>query len=150
MKKIFLLVLCSVVVFSCSTQKGYKSVNERDVPERYVNDLKKQRPNVEKRTWEMVDSTSYNVNFIDNGNQMRINYQKSGTQTQWIVPSEYIPSQITDYITTNYANSKIEEVSIADFKNKKTYHAKILTKKKESKILEFDLNGNFISEVIKK
>lgn len=98
----------------------------------------------------MVDSTSYNVNFIDNGNQMRINYQKSGTQTQWIVPSEYIPSQITDYITTNYANSKIEEVSIADFKNKKTYHAKILTKKKESKILEFDLNGNFISEVIKK
>lgn len=150
MKKIFLLVLCSIVVFSCSTKKTYKSVNERDVPERYVNDLKRQRPNVEKRTWEMVDSTFYNVNFVDNGNQMRIKYEKASTQTDWIVPMEYVPSQITDYIKANYSDVKIEEVAIVDFKNKKTYNAKILTKKKETKVLEFDLNGEFKSEIIKK
>ncbi|HBN05719.1 MAG TPA: hypothetical protein DD434_08020, partial [Bacteroidales bacterium] len=100
MKKIFLLVLCSVVVFSCATMKGNKMVNERDVPERYVNDLKKQRPNIEKRTWEMVDSNSYNANFVDNGNQMRIKYTKASTETCWIIPFEYVPSQITEYINS--------------------------------------------------
>lgn len=147
MKKIFLLALCSVVVFSCSTKQGYKSVNEREVPERYVNDLKRTRPNIEKRTWEMIDSTSYNVYFVENGNQVRVKYLKTGTETDWIVPMEYVPSQITDYINETYPGAKINEVSIVDFKNKKTYHARILTKKKESKVLEFDLSGDYKSDV---
>lgn len=149
MKKIFLLILCSVVVLSCSTKKGYKSVNERDVPERYVKDLTKQRPNVEKRTWEMVDSNSYNVNFIDNGTQMRIRYQKASTETCWIVPMEYVPSQITEYIKANYPESKLDEVAIVDVKNKKSYYATVSTKKSK-KVLEFDLTGVFTSEVINK
>jgi hypothetical protein len=148
MKKIFLLVLCSVVVLSCSTTKGYKSVNERDVPERYVKDMMKQHPNVEKRTWEMVDSTSYNVNFTNNGTQMRIKYQKASTETSWIVPTEYIPSQITDYVKENYSGSKLEEVAIVDVKNKKAYYATI-SSSKGTKVLEFDLTGVFKSEVIK-
>ncbi len=150
MKKIFLLVLCSVVVFSCATMKGNKMVNERDVPERYVNDLKKQRPNIEKRTWEMVDSNSYNANFVDNGNQMRIKYTKASTETCWIIPFEYVPSQITEYINSTYPKSKISEVSIVDSRNVKTYNASIVTKKKERKVLEFDINGNFKSERITK
>lgn len=150
MKKFFLLVLCSAVLFSCATKKGNKLVNERDVPERYVNDLKKQRPNIEKRTWEMVDSNSYNANFVDNGNQMRVKYTKSSTETCWIVPAEYVPTQITEYINTNYPNSRISEVSIVDSRNVKTYNASIITKKKEIKVLEFDLNGAFKSERISK
>lgn len=150
MKKIFLLVLCSVVLFSCATMKGNKMVNERDVPERYVNDLKKQRPNIEKRTWEMVDSNSYNANFVDNGNQMRIKYTKASTETCWIIPFEYVPSQITEYINSTYPKSKISEVSIVDSRNVKTYNASIVTKKKERKVLEFDINGNFKSERITK
>ncbi|MBP1645162.1 MAG: hypothetical protein H6Q16_737 [Bacteroidetes bacterium] len=150
MKKIFLLVLCSVVLFSCATMKGNKMVNERDVPERYVNDLKKQRPNIEKRTWEMVDSNSYNANFVDNGNQMRIKYTKASTETCWIIPFEYVPSQITEYINSTYPKSKISEVSIVDSRNVKTYNASIVTKKKERKVLEFDINGSFKSERITK
>ncbi len=149
MKKIFLLVLCSVVVLSCSTTKGYKSVNERDVPERYVKDMTKQHPNVEKRTWDMVDSTSYNVNFTNNGTQMRIKYQKASTETCWIVPTEYIPSQITDYVKQNYPESKLGEVAIVDVKNKKAYYATI-SSNKGPKVLEFDLTGVFKSEVINK
>ena len=149
MKKIFLLILCSAAVLSCSTTKGFKSVNERDVPERYVKDLTKQRPNVEKRTWEMVDSNSYNVNFIDNGTQMRIQYQKASTETCWIVPMEYVPSQITEYIKANYPESKLDEVAIVDVKNKKAYYATVSTKKGK-KVLEFDLTGVFTSEIINK
>ena len=149
MKKIFLLVLCSAVLFSCATKKGNKLVNERDVPERYVNDLKKQRPNIEKRTWEMVDSNSYNANFVDNGNQMRVKYTKSSTETCWIIPMEYVPTQITEYIKANYPESKLNEVAIVDVKNKKAYNATISTKKGK-KVLEFDLTGGFTSEVITK
>ena len=138
--------MCSVVVFSCSTKQVNSSINEREVPERYVNDLKRTRPNVEKRTWEMVDSTAYNVKFLENGNQVRIKYQRTGTETDWIVPMEYVPSQIIDYINENYPSAKINEVAIVDFKNKKTYHANITTKK-ESKTLEFDLGGNYKSDV---
>lgn len=148
MKKFFILALISVVVLSCSTQKqANQSVNERDVPERYVKDFTRQRPNVEKRTWEMVDSTSYNVNFEDNGNQMKIKYFRASTETNWIVPLEYVPSSITDYIKANYPEAKIKEVAIVDSKNLKTYHAIIAPSKKETKVLEFDLNGNFKSEV---
>lgn len=147
MKKVFLLVLFSVVFVSCSTQKGYKVVNERDVPERYVKDLKRIRPNIEKKTWEMVDSNSYNAFFIENGNQIRVKYQRTGTQTEWIVPMEYVPSQIIEYVDTNYPKAKIDEVAIVDYKNKKTYHADIHINKKETKTLEFDLNGNYKSDV---
>jgi PBP1b-binding outer membrane lipoprotein LpoB len=148
MKKFILLALTSIVVLSCSTQKqANKSVNERDVPERYVKDFTRQRPNVEKRTWEMIDSTSYNVNFVDNGNQMKIKYLKAATETSWIVPLEYVPSSITDYIKNNYPTAKIKEVAIVDSKNLKTYHAIITPSKKETKVLEFDLQGNFKSEV---
>ncbi len=146
MKKFFLLVFSSVIIFSCVTKKDNMLVNEREVPERYVNDLKRQRPNVEKRAWEMVDSNSYNAVFVDNGTQMRIKYTKAGTETHWIVPMEYVPSQITDYINQNYSGSKIKEVSIVDSRNLKTYNASILTKKKEKKVLEFDINGIFKSE----
>lgn len=146
MKKFFLLVFSSVIIFSCVTKKDNMLVNEREVPERYVNDLKRQRPNVEKRAWEMVDSNSYNAVFVDNGTQMRIKYTKAGTETHWIVPMEYVPSQITDYINQNYSGSKIKKVSIVDSRNLKTYNASILTKKKEKKVLEFDINGIFKSE----
>ncbi|MDD2529702.1 MAG: hypothetical protein PHN41_00545 [Bacteroidales bacterium] len=146
MKKIFLLVLGSVVLFSCAAKKDTKLVNERDVPERYVNDLKRVRPNIEKKTWEMVDSNSYNANFVDNGTQMRIKYTKAATETCWIVPMEYVPSQIPEYINKNYPNSKITEVAIVDSRNVKTYNAIIKTKKKEKKVLEFDINGVFKSE----
>ena len=128
MKKIFLLVLCSVVVFFMFyKQKGYKSVNERDVPERYVNDLKETTSQMlKKEHGKWLIQLPYNVNFIDNGNQMRIKlseiwYTNPMDSSFWSI--SHLKSLIILPLT--YANSKIEEVSIADFKNKKkTYHAK--------------------------
>lgn len=151
MKKIVLLLLCSFVVLSCATQKKMSNlVNERDVPERYVKDMQRQRPNIEKRNWQKIDSTTYAVNFIENDNQTRVTYSNNFTETAWIVPSQYVPSAITDYISGNYPSATTQEVAIVDARNKKTYHATIDTKGSGIKTLEFDLNGNFLSEVIKK
>src|SRR5574344_2832666 len=115
MKKIVFLLLCSIVVLSCATQKKLaNSVNERDVPERYVKDIQRQKPNVEKRSWQKIDSTTYAVTFTDNDNLTRMTYGKNYTQTAWIVPTEYVPSAITEYISGNYPSAKTGEVAIVD------------------------------------
>src|SRR5574344_873698 len=115
MKKIFILLLCSVAVLSCATQKKLSNlVNERDVPERYVKDMTRQRPNVEKRSWQKIDSTTYAVTFTDNDNLTRVTYGNNYTQTAWIVPVEYVPSAITEYISGNYPSAKTGEVAIVD------------------------------------
>ena len=151
MKKIFILLLCSVAVLSCATQKKLSNlVNERDVPERYVKDMTRQRPNVEKRSWQKIDSTTYAVTFTDNDNLTRVTYGNNYTQTAWIVPVEYVPSAITDYIKGNYPSASVNEVSIVDARNRKTYQATIQPKGSSVKVLEFDVNGNFLSEVVNK
>ncbi|MDR0971824.1 MAG: hypothetical protein LBM25_05525 [Bacteroidales bacterium] len=147
MEKIIFLISLVAILVSCSTTKNRNLVNEKDVPARYVNDFKKNRPNAQKSSWEKVDSLSYKAIFTDNNNQMQILYSKTGTQTSWIVPLQYVPSAITDYITKNYPSYKLQEVSISDVKNKKVYNAVIKLNKKEVKTLEFDLNGEFKSEV---
>ena len=121
MKKIFYFVCIIFISFFSSCKKENVSEEPKDV--------------------------FYNVSFVENGNQVRVKYLRTGTETDWIVPMEYVPSQITDYVNETYPGAKINEVSIVDFKNKKTYHAKILTKKKESKVLEFDLSGDYKSDV---
>jgi len=151
MKKIFILLLCSVAVLSCATQKKLSNlVNERDVPERYVKDMTRQRPNVEKKSWQKIDSTTYAVTFTDNDNLTRVTYGNNYTQTAWIVPAEYVPSSITDYIKDNYPSAIVNEVSIVDARNRKTYQATIQPKGSNVKVLEFDINGNFLSEVVNK
>jgi Protein of unknown function (DUF2874). len=151
MKKIFILLLCSVAVLSCATQKKLSNlVNERDVPERYVKDMTRQRPNVEKKSWQKIDSTTYAVTFTDNDNLTRVTYGNNYTQTAWIVPAEYVPSSITDYIKGNYPSAIVNEVSIVDARNRKTYQATIQPKGSNVKVLEFDINGNFLSEVVNK
>jgi hypothetical protein len=73
-------------------------------------------------------------------------FNNTNVETRWNVPLEYTPSNITEYISTQYVDFKIEEVNIVEIRNKKTYRVDI-SKKKESKLLEFDLLGKFVKEV---
>lgn len=158
MKKILLLFVVAVLSFSCSNIQNvfnktegatYKQINEREVPERYVKDMKYNRPKINQVKWEKVDSLTYNAKFVDNNNNMRVKYSNTGTETHWIIPSEYIPSNINDFIKSSYKDYKSNEVYIADIRNKKVYRACISNKrdKKDIRVLEFDLVGQFSSEV---
>ena len=73
-------------------------------------------------------------------------FKNTAVETSWNVPMEYTPSNIVDYIKANYDGFKIEEVNIVEIRNKKTYRVD-LAKKKETKLLEFDLMGEFMQEV---
>lgn len=144
MKKYVLIVASALIVMSCSSTKKspYKSVDQRDVPERYLKDFIKHRPEVKDVRWEMADSTTYFANFKSNGNDCIMKFTQTSTGMYYVIPNEYIPSDITDYIKAEYPEYKLQNAYITDIKNVKCYEVRI-NKKDDLKKLQFDLKGNF-------
>ena len=147
--KRMILSLCAVAMMAgCATtqKEKYKSIRENEVPEKYSRDFHKRRADVEQVNWQMADSNCYIASFKSNENTVRMKFRNTSVETSWLIPSEYTPSNITDYIKANYEGYKTEEVNIVEIRNQKTYRVSIY-KKKEFKLLEFDLQGTFVQEV---
>lgn len=144
MKKLALLLLVCTLATSCSVSRKnkYKSVDEKDVPAKFVQDFKKRRPEIEQTTWQMVDSTCYIANFKSSGNDVTMKFKNTSVETAWNVPLEYTPKTILNYIEENYKGYKIESIDIVELRNKKSYIATIYKKTEEVK-LQFDLQGYF-------
>ena len=134
MKKVALILLACTLVTSCATTKKdkYKSVDEKDVPTKFVQDFKKRRPEIEQAHWKMVDSTCYIAKFKASGNDVSMKFKNTSVETAWNVPLEYTPKTIIDYIEQNYAGYKIESIDIVDVRNKKSYIATIYKKSEEA------------------
>ena len=144
MRKIALVLLAFTLVTGCATTKKdkYKSVDEKDVPTKFVQDFKKRRPEVEQANWKIVDSTCYIAKFKASGNDVSMKFQNTSVETAWNVPLEYTPKTILNYIEENYNGYKIESIDIVELRNKKSYVATIYKKNEEVK-LQFDLQGYF-------
>ncbi len=144
MKKYVIILATALVMISCgSTKKSpYKSVDQRDVPERYLKDFIKQRPEVKDVRWEMADSTTYFANFTSNDNACIMKFTRNSTGMYYVIPKQYIPTDITDFIKSSYPEYKLQEAYITDIKNVKCYEVHI-AKKDDTKKLQFDLKGNF-------
>ncbi|MCF0210682.1 MAG: hypothetical protein HUK18_05160 [Bacteroidales bacterium] len=145
MKKYALIVVAVLLFAACATQKSpYKSVDQRDVPERYIKDFTKKYADIDLKDvkWEMADTVTYFANFNTVDNTCLVKFTRTGTETFYVIPKEYIPSDITDYIKENYSGYSIGNVYITDSKNQKNYQVEI-NKKGDSKKLQFDLRGNF-------
>lgn len=144
MKKYILLLLAGLVIYGCSGTKksAYKSVDERDVPERYVKDFQKRYSDIKNVKWEMADSTVYFANFKTEDNDCIMKFTRTSTEMMYVVPMEYIPSAISDYIKAEYPEYKIKEAYITDIKNQKSYLIPV-EKEGENLNLQFDLKGNF-------
>ena len=144
MKKYTLLLLAGLVIYGCAGTKksAYKSVDERDVPERYVKDFHKRYADVKNVKWEMADSTLYFANFKTEDNDCIMKFTRTSTEMMYVVPMEYLPSAISDYVKAEYPEYKIQEAYITDIKNQKSYLIPI-EKAGEKLNLQFDLKGNF-------
>lgn len=144
MKKYTLLLLAGLVIYGCAGTKksAYKSVDERDVPERYVKDFHKRYADVKNVKWEMADSTLYFANFKTEDNDCIMKFTRTSTEMMYVVPMEYLPSAISDYVKAEYPEYKIHQAYITDIKNQKSYLIPI-EKAGEKLNLQFDLKGNF-------
>lgn len=146
MKKFLLVLLTAMFVVSCSSgiKTAYKPINERDVPERYVKDFSRLRPGALRPSWMQIDSLTYGVRFVENENDIEMRFSKTGIETYWLIPLQYTPDNIAKYIDTEseYAGYKLKDLKLFDIRNEKGYRA-MITKKKEVRYLDFDLNGNF-------
>lgn len=113
MRKIVVLIAAMVVMISCSSTKSeYKSVDQRNVPERYLKDFVKHHPDIKTVNWMMKpDSTEYLANYKSAANECIMKFTKNTTGTYYVVPNEYIPSDITDYVAANYKDYKLKKPS---------------------------------------
>jgi hypothetical protein len=126
-------------------------VSEKDVPERFVKDLSKRYPEIKNVEWMKVDSLVYDANFVSNNNPMTMRFSNKGVETSWHVNLEYTPAAIKTYVVENYPKYKVRKLAIVDIRNKKIYKATI-TKKflfwtRDTKVLNFEIDGKFIDAV---
>jgi len=148
MKKVFITMMCVAAFVACTSPKKttYPVVDERDVPEKFVRDLQRQKPGIEQVKWEKIDSLTYRANFEAGGNKMRMQFTNASTESSWIIPLEYCEN-ITNYVAENYKGYKVQEVVLAEIDKKtKAYFATIYRKGEEMQ-LQFDLQQKYQREI---
>ena len=82
--------------------------------------------------------------------EMSANFSADGTlmETETEIAPSVLPKAATEYITKNYAGSKIEEAAkIVNSKGITVYEAEVKHGKEEFELL-FDATGNFTKKVV--
>ena len=100
-------------------------------------------PGAEKVKWGK-EKAGYEVNFSLKGKQMAAVYDNNGVlkETEEDIKITALPSPVTTYIKTHYANAAIKEAAkITKAGGEINYEAEV-----NKKDLIFDVNGKFIRE----
>ncbi|MBR4300311.1 MAG: hypothetical protein IKT84_00140 [Bacteroidales bacterium] len=151
MRKLMLIMAMMIATQTAVLAQKSVVVSEKDVPERFVKDLSKRYPEIKNVEWMKVDSLVYDANFVSNNNPMTMRFSNKGVETSWHVNLEYTPAAIKTYVVENYPKYKVRKLAIVDIRNKKIYKATI-TKKflfwtRDTKVLNFEIDGKFIDAV---
>lgn len=151
MRKLMLIMAMMIATQTAVLAQKSVVVSEKDVPERFVKDLSKRYPEIKNVEWMKVDSLVYDANFVSNNNPMTMRFSNKGVETSWHVNLEYTPAAIKTYVVENYPKYKVRKMAIVDIRNKKIYKATI-TKKflfwtRDTKVLNFEIDGKFIDAV---
>ena len=80
-------------------------------------------------------------------------FSNKGMETHYII-EDHFPQSIVDYVKANYNGSKVTDLWARKARNKMSYQARIARKsgflwwkkEKDVKILNFEIDGKFISE----
>lgn len=148
MKKVIALMAMVVIAQGMILAQKVKTVQEKDVPERYVKDFQKKAPECKGAVWTMIDSTVFDATYVnESGTKTAYRFSPKGTETRWYVDSRYYPQSIQDTVAAHYPKYKIAELYVLSMKNKTTYQAVIVKKKNATKLLNFETDGKFIDEI---
>lgn len=155
MKKILALVLVAILAQGVVFAQKVKTVNQKDVPERYVKDFASKSKGAKDPVWTKVDSLVYDATYLnDQGNKMAIRFSPKGTETRWFIEEKWFPQAIKDTVAHNYKSYKITELYALMIKNKMTYQVRIAKtagffrkKEKAAKLINFETDGKLIDVI---
>ena len=144
-----IIITVAVIVVSMNVASAQK-VKESEVPKAVVTSFQTHFKGAKAEGWDKEKNGEYEAEFKMNKVEMSANFSADGTlmETETEIAPSVLPKAATEYITKNYAGSKIEEAAkITDSANKVTYEAEVKHGKEEFELL-FDATGNFTKKVV--
>lgn len=152
MKKITLIA--ALFFLSSGVLFAQKAVNEQDVKVSYVKDFQRQVKDATDIAWWQINDNTFKVTYRDSENSRQaMVFSNKGMETHYII-EDHFPQSIVDYVKANYNGSKVTDLWARKARNKMSYQARIARKsgflwwkkEKDVKILNFEIDGKFISE----
>ncbi len=152
MKKI--AIIAAAMLLSQGAIFAQKAINEQDVKVSYVKDFQRQVKDAKDIAWFQIDENSFKVTYRDNeDSRQAMVFSNKGMETHYFIEDHY-PQSIVDYVKDNYKGFKVTDLWARKARNKMTYQARIAKKsgflfwkkEREAKVLNFEINGKFISE----
>lgn len=148
----------AIVTFSLLLAQGalfaQKPVAEKDVKVAFVKDFQRQVKDASSVEWYQMDENTFKVTFRDNeGSRQAMVFSNKGMETHYIIESKYWPNSVKEYVKANYAKHSVTDLWVRRVRNNMTYQARIAKKsgflwwkkEKDVKILNFEVDGKFIS-----
>ena len=119
MKKIILFMVCAFTMFTYvkadndrAIQIGELPINAQNFISKYFNGIKmamvKEESGLFYKNYDVIFTNGDKLEFDNNGNWSEVKSIKNG------VPNEIIPSQILDYVKSNYPSEKILQIERED------------------------------------
>ena len=141
MKKIIALIIpyAAVSLTACS-----QKIDAAKVPAPVKESFARQFPGATPK-WEKEDG-KYEAGFKQNGHDMSALFETNGTMTESEkeITTTELPAVVKDYIKNHYNGAAIKEAAkITTATGKIEFEAAI-----KGKDIIFDINGNFIREII--
>ena len=155
MKKIAVVAAMAAMLCGAAFAQNAKPVAEKDVAIKHVKDFEKQVSEPTNVKWWMIDSLTYKVTFMSKeGNPTAHVYSNRGVEKFFFVENRYCPHAISDTIAHMFPGYTLRELWVRKVRgNKQTYQARVAKmggflwwkREKESKKLNFEIDGKFIS-----
>ncbi len=148
------LIIAAALLLVQGALLAQKEVPEKDVKVSYVKDFQRQVKDATDIQWWQMDEKTFKVTFRDNEkSRQAMVFSNKGMETHYIIEEKYFPLSITSYVKANYNKCKVTDVWVRKVRNAMTYQARIARKtgflwwrkEKDVKILNFEVDGKFIS-----
>lgn len=155
MKKVVVLFLSLVICQFALAQgkKGKKKwLDESAIPAAIVSAYKSKFANAAETKWKQTKKGNFRAMHKDGDNKVEATFSPDGTwkNTRTKLGASNIPSSITSYISSNYADYEVKKVVMHDNDGKEMKYVASLKNGEEKKTLVFDKAGEFLKEKKKK
>lgn len=141
MKKIIALIIpyAAVSLTACS-----QKIDAAKVPSPVKESFARQFPGAAPK-WEKEDG-KYEAGFKQNGHEISALFEANGTMTEseMEIATAELPAVIKEYIKTHYNGAPIKEAAKITFATGKIELEAAI----KGKDIIFDINGNFIREIV--